>query len=277
MHFSLFDQWGAKNSLPVWAATRIGLDRLGASHASHDWNADVAIIWSTVWAGRMQPNHRVWHEFRNSDRPVVVLEVGMLRRGLTWKVGVNGTGMGCYNDQMLDPNRAKNLKLELDPWHQGDAVVIACQRHDSEQWHGQPNLSQWLQDTVQLVRAQTSRPIIVRPHPRQRCLIPAGCDADRPMKKPGTYDDYDLDRLLANAWCVINWNSGVSPIAAMRGVPVYVGPSSLAAPVGNLEWNNIERPLRPERDHWLHTLAHTEWLLDEIATGQPIARLLPAL
>jgi len=60
----------------------------------------------------------------------------------------------------------------------------------------------------------------------------------------------------------------------MHGVPAFVHSSSLAAPVANLDLAAIENPKRPDREAWLDQIAHTEWLTDEIATGEPLTRLL---
>jgi hypothetical protein len=92
---------------------------------------------------------------------------------------------------------------------------------------------------------------------------------------PNTYDDFDFSRALSNAWAVINWNSGPGSQAIMSGIPAFVGATSLAAPVANLDWSQIETPVRPDRSEWLINLAHTEWTCAELATGQPIARLFP--
>ena len=113
MRVSIFDQYGALNSAPVFEAVRAGLDSLGIKHNNMDSSADVAVIWSQVWAGRMQGNQQVWQYFRNNHRPVVVLEVGLLDRGKTWKVGVNGTGNTAYWGQGLDANRVNQLGLAL--------------------------------------------------------------------------------------------------------------------------------------------------------------------
>lgn len=278
MRFSLFDQWGARNSLPIWHAFRTGLDQLGLRHASHDTDADVAVIWSLVWSGRMRSNQAVWQQFRNSGRPVIVLEVGSLRRGLTWKLAVNGLGSGAYWGTGLEPNRAQRLDLTLEPWQQqGDHVLIAVQRHDSEQWAGQPNMSTWLQDVAWSVHRHTARPIQVRVHPRQGVVIPSSCKLQRPRAVTGTYDDFDFDQALRTAWCVINWNSGAGVRAAMLGCPVFVHESSLAAPVGNLDWSQIDRPVRPDRNHWLEQISHTEWTREEIASGYPITRIMSGL
>jgi hypothetical protein len=60
-------------------------------------------------------------------------------------------------------------------------------------------------------------------------------------------------------------------------VPAFVGAYSMAAPVANLDYAQIEKPHMPDRAAWLDDLCHTEWTLGEIATGMPIGRLLGRL
>jgi len=278
MRFGIFDNFGARNSGPVFAAFRQGLDRLGFTHVSHDLSADVAVIWSVVWAGRMQHNQSVWQRFRSQHRPVIVLEVGMLDRGHTWKLAVNGTGSYAYHGQGIDLDRPRKLGIQFQPWRDpGDHIVICAQRTDSLQWQGQPDMALWLASMRDRLRLYTQRPLRLRPHPRQRVPAVSGFSIDTSQPIAGTYDDFDLDRGLQQAWAVINHNSGPGVQAVLQGIPAFVDASSLAAPVANLDLANIESPARPDRGAWLLNLCHTEWRTDEIATGWPIERLLPGL
>ena len=276
MRFGLFNKFGALNSQPVFAAFQQGLDQLGLSYSSHNMSADVAVIWSVLWHGKMKNNQAVWQHFRNQGKPVIVLEVGMLQRGHTWKMGINGTGSAAIYGYGLDLQRPQKLNLQLKPWHTtGDDIVIALQRDDSEQWAGQPPVEKWLKQIVNQLRQVSQRPIVIRSHPRREVVVLPGCVIDKPLHMPNTYDDFDFDRVLNNAWAVVNWNSGPGSQAVMSGVPAFVGGDSLAAPVANLDWSQIETPARPDRSEWLINLSHTEWTCDELATGKPIARLFP--
>jgi hypothetical protein len=278
MRFSIFDNFGAKNSAPVFAAFRHGLDTLGFTHVSHDLNADVAVIWSVVWAGRMQENQRVWQHFRTQGRPVIVLEVGMLDRGHTWKMAVNGTGLYAYHGHGIDLDRPRKLGITTAPWrHTGDHVMVCCQRTDSLQWQGQPDMTTWLTSLRDRLRLYTQRPLILRAHPRYRVPAITGFELHAPRPLMGTYDSFDLDRGMRNAWAVINHNSGPGVQAVLQGTPAFVDASSLAAPVANLDLATIESPMMPDRGTWLIQLCHTEWRSEEIATGWPIERLLPGL
>ena len=274
MKISLFNNFGAKNSVPVFQAIAQGLSAQGHTVVYHDSTADVAVIWSMLWSGRMRPNQEVYATFRRQDRPVIVAEIGMIQRGQTWKIGVNGTGISSYNFDNLIANRADNLNLKLQPWRNGSNIVIAMQRQDSEQWHGQPPMNQWLESTVAEIRKHSNRPVVIRSHPRSGCNIPSGCLIDRPQFNAGSYDDFDFDRVLESAHCVVNWNSGPGPQALMAGVPAFVGPSSLASPIANWNLAQIENPPRSERSVWLEQLAHTEWTVEEIRSGLPFRRLV---
>lgn len=274
MKISLFNNFGAKNSVPVFQAIAQGLAAQGHTVVYHDPTADVAVIWSMLWTGRMRPNQEVYDAFRRQGKPVIVAEVGMIQRGQTWKIGVNGTGISSYNFDNLMPNRAAALGLSLRPWRSGTNIVIAMQRHDSQQWAGLPGINVWLDNLVSEIKQHSNRPIVVRPHPRGTCPMPQGCLIDKPRMTHGTYDDFDFDRVLATAHCVLNWNSGPGPQALMAGVPAFVGPDSLASTIANWDLSQIENPPRPNRTAWLEQLAHTEWTVEEIRSGVPFTRLV---
>jgi hypothetical protein len=278
MRFGLFHNFGAKNSQPVFDSFRKGLNALGFFHESHDMTADVAVIWSVLWSGTMRHNRDVWSHFRQQNKPVIVIEVGMLQRGHTWKMGVNGTGSYAYHGQGLDLSRPTKLGLSLQPWRStGDRIVVCAQRTESLQWQNQPCAEQWLSDVRNRLRLYTQRPLVLRTHPRQKITPPSGYILESPRPVTGTYDDFDFAKSLSDTWAVINHNSGPGCQAVISGVPAFVDASSLAASVGNLDLSQIESPVMPDRGSWFIRLCHTEWTVQEIATGWPIQRLLPGL
>lgn len=278
MKLAYFPNYAAKNSSPVIDAFIRGCAKIGITVVQNDMSADVAMIWSQLWAGRMAGNRMIWNTFRSNNRPVIVLEVGMLKRNVTWKVGVNGTGTGCYNLAQTYSNRAAHLGVALRPWTgQGSEILIAVQRSDSQQWVGQCSMQTWLEQTIQTVRTVTDRPIAIRCHPRQKIAVPQCCRADIPIQVPGTYDDFDFVQGLVDIWAVINHNSGPGCQSIMSGVPAFVDRSSLAWPVAAGRLQEIETPRRPDRQRWLEQISHSEWTVDEIITGQPLHRLLPLI
>lgn len=273
MIFSLFTESSAMNSTPVWEAVHQGLVRLGHQVRFNDVDAEVAVIWSQLWAGRMKPNLKTWQKFRATKRDVLVIEVGAIHRGETWRLLRNGEyRLPRHNHDQ----RAKTMGLTLAPWTQtGDEILIALQRPDSQQWHGQPDINTWLHSTVAEVRKYSQRPITIRPHPRYLSVaVPENCRLMQPQKLTGTYDGFDFLDALKHAWAVINWNSTPGTLAVMRGVPAFVSPTSIAASVANIDLSCLECPAMPDRQQWINDLAHTEWWLSEIADGCAIKQVM---
>ena len=277
MNISIFNKFGALNSVPVFEAFREGCKRNRIRVTEHDSAADVAVIWSQLWTGRMAPNRAVWQEFTAAGKPVIVMEVGQLMRGVTWKLGINGVNARAQWGEGSQENRAKLLSVRLQPWHQGDHILIAMQRTDSEQWAGLPSAEQWLRKTVDRIRAHTDRPIVVRPHPRQRLAPISGVQIQQPQALRGTYDEFDFRSNIGRAWAVVNENSGPGSQAIIDGVPAFVGADSMAVPVANTDFVLIEKPRMPDRSAWLEQLCHTEWTVSEIRSGLPLGRLLKSL
>ena len=277
MHISIFNKFGALNSVPIFEAFQEGCKKHRIRVSQHDSSADVAVIWSQLWVGRMAPNRAVWKEFTDSGRPVIVMEVGQLMRGVTWKMGLNGVNARAWWGEGTEPDRVRKLAMRLQPWHPGDHILIAMQRSDSEQWAGLPPADQWLAQTISRIREHTDRPIVVRPHPRQKLPLMPGIRIQQPQALRGTYDEFDFRSSLGRAWAVVNENSGPGTQSIIDGIPAFVGIDSMAAPVANQDFSLIENPLMPERAQWLEQLCHTEWTVNEIRSGHPIGRLLSRL
>lgn len=278
MKFSLFTKYGALNSKPVFAALEQSLRRAGHAVVHNDFNADVAVIWSVLWHGRMAHNQLVWNKFRAADKPVMVLEVGGIQRNVTWKVGLNGVNRDAYfGPPGNDESRVKKLGLSLESWktNKNGAILICTQHPKSHQWQGMPAVSEWLTTTVRTIRQKTDRPIVIRNHPRcnldflQSTFKNINYESPRPI--PGTYDDFDFS--FKDKWAVINWSSNPAAQAVIKGIPVFVGPSSLAHDVGNTNLENIENPVKPDRTQWLNDYAYTEYTVEEIARGIPLTNL----
>lgn len=273
MRFRLYREHGALNSHPIFNAFEEGLKKHGHSVVTD--GEYFPVIWSVLWHGRMLANKNIYHRCRSLNKPVVIIEVGNLLRGTTWRISldhINGHGFfGNYEN--LDPTRSKKLGVFLKPYKEKrkDEILIACQHEHSLQWEGQPSMSRWASNVVDHIRQFSDRKIVVRPHPRSNFEIPTkDIIFDRPAKVPNTYDDFNIDY---NYHCVVNFNSGPAVKAAIEGTPIICDSSSLAYPVSD-KFENIENLSLPDRDDWFLKLCHTEWLVDEIANGTALERIL---
>ena len=276
MRFSTFSRFSARNSGPVLAAVTHGLAQLGQTVSDHDESADVAVVWSRLWSGRMVNNKAIVDGFRATGRPVIIIEVGVLDRNQTWRVSLD---QQLFPAQGHDNTRAQQLGLQLTPWHKlGRSILIAIQNPKSDQWRGQLPIDEWVKQTVAQIRAHTDRPIEVRPHPRFPLQsLPTGCVLQTPQHLSNTYDSYDFEQACDRAWAVINFNSHPGIVSILRGTPAFVHASSWAAPVANTDLSLIETPSRPDRTQWLNDLAWTEWWLDELSSGAALQETVNGL
>jgi hypothetical protein len=280
MKFSLWTHYGALNSKPVFDAFKHSLIQAGHTVYENYSGADVDVIWSVLWSGRMSKNKLIWDTARSNNKPVIVLEVGGIQRGTTWKVGLNGINKGAFFSTGNDNSRAKLLGLNLKPWRTTGEHILICGQHErSLQWQNMPDMTQWIKNAIVEIRKFSDRKIVVRPHPR--CAIQTvenyfnNVSRQMPAKQQGTYDDYDMT--FSDAHAVINWSSNPGIHSVINGVPAFVGPSSLAYDVANHSLDNIENPSTPDREQWLNDYAHTEWTIQEISSGMPLKYLTERL
>jgi hypothetical protein len=272
MRFKIYRENGALNSSPVLDAFAAGLSRQG--HTIVNNNEDVGVIWSVLWQGRMRPNKAIYESFRRLNKPIIIIEVGNLKRGITWRICLNHiNSLGKFgNETDLNPQRPQFLNVSLQPvkGHRKSEILIACQHSASLQWEALPSIEEWVRQTISQIKKYSTRKIVVRPHPRSPIREKfADAVIELPKKIENSYDDFNIDY---NYHCVINHNSGPAVQAAINGTPTICDSSSLAFPVGE-KWENLENPQLPDREEWFLKLCHTEWTVEEIAQGIPISRL----
>ena len=168
MKFGLWTQYGALNSKPVFEALAHGLKLLGHQVEYNTDDCDIPVIWSVLWNGRMKPNEKIFKTARSEGKDVLVLEVGGLIRGKTWKVGLNGINREAnFGPEGNGPERVQKLELQLERWNTFGETIYICGQHDkSHQWRNMPPMGTWLLDIITQIRKMTSRKIIWRPHPR---------------------------------------------------------------------------------------------------------------
>lgn len=279
MKFKLWRQYGALNSQPVFDAFEHSVVSNGHTVSNSDdiRASDCHVIWSVLFNGRMAPNQDIWTRARTFGKPVIVLEVGGIKRGTTWKVALNGINRDAYfGDDIFQEERSKKFNLKLKPWRKDGEHILICGQHDkSLQWQNMPRMSQWVMDTIETIQKHTDRPIVFRPHPR--CRLPAiehqyrNVYRQEPRQVIGSYDDFDIN--FNNVYATVSWSSNPGIHSVIEGVPAFVGPSSLAYDVAGHDLNLINYPQTPDRTKWLENYAHTEYTIGEIEAGIPLNRL----
>ncbi len=257
----------ALNGGPPMNAMLSALRTAGIETQERSQDSDALLIWSALWSGRMAANQAVYRHYRAQDKPVIIIDIGALHRGTTWKVAVNNINATGYYGHLdnLDWNRPRKMNLKLGTLANPKShIVIAAQHTQSEQLAG-VDLDQWIRLQIQLLRNNTDRPIHIRPHPR--CSINTagltGVKIESPSRVSNTYDTFDLG---LDCHAIVNYNSGPGIQAAIAGVRPVVEMSSLAYPVG-VGLADIEQPYTTNRDLWLAQISHTEYTVPELEQG----------
>tara|TARA_B100000287_G_scaffold435049_1_gene501590 strand:- start:1235 stop:2104 length:870 start_codon:yes stop_codon:yes gene_type:complete len=280
MKIEIWPKHGPLNSKPVFEAFIKSLQNSGEEvHVNKNTNSDVAVIWSVLWQGRMSQYRSIYEKYKAQNKPVIVIEVGGIKRNETWKIGINGINREAdFANQNFDNDRWRKFNIELKPWRQnGNEIIICGQHHNSHQWRNNPPMQKWIEQQIIQIRKYTNRPIIVRPHPRNRIAINTNNFENvkiiYPIRDNKTYDDTDFSQRLNSAWAVVNYSSNPAMQSVFNGVPVFVSEASLSYDVGNKDLAKINNPEMPDRQTWANQLAYTEWWTNEIEKGLPWERI----
>ena len=171
----------------------------------------------------------------------------------------NGAGWWPVGEE----DRWPRCGIELAPWREsGEHVLVLPQRGFGEPGVAMPG--GWQAGALARLRRATKRPLVVRDH-------------------PGAHDARDPD--FTGAWAVVIWGSGAGIKALAAGIPVcfdmpnWIGADAASMGVDEIETPRLEdRPMgRPGVDPrvaMFRRLAWAQWSPIEIATGEPLARLL---
>ena len=282
MRIAYFPKQVALNGSSILSAFLDGCHRHGLETVENSLDADAAVIWSVLWSGRMVANQAVWSHYRSQNKPVIVIDIGALYRGETWKIAINSiTADGHYgHTENLDWSRPRKLGISLAlNFTRNPRIVVAAQHARSQQVVGLSSMEGWVVQQVEQLRTVTDRPIVVRPHPRSPLNwaglvnLPQDIVIETPVKVANTYDSYNL---AFDCHAIVNHNSGPGIQAALAGTRPIVNNSSLAYPV-SITINDIEQPYTVDRDQWLVEICHTEYTQEEIAQGHWYRRLESAL
>lgn len=164
----------------------------------------------------------------------------------------NGAGWWPVGDE----DRFTGMGVSLKPWRRNGGHLLALgQRGFGPQGIAAPK--DWLHRIPVRLRGCTVRPIQLRAHP--------GRVNPRPNLEPA----------LADCWAVLTWSSGAAVKAIAAGIPAFHDmPNWIGAPAAKHGFSDLERPFLGDRMPMFHRLSHAQWSVDELASGEPFARIL---
>ncbi|UHQ21895.1 hypothetical protein LVB77_14595 [Lysobacter sp. 5GHs7-4] len=198
--------------------------------------SDILVTWN-----RIRDGHTAACAFESRGLPVLVAENaswGNDFQGGHWYTLARGFHNKAGAFPVEGPERWDALTVELAPWRRSGETVVLPQRGI-----GPPGIAMPLSWTERVHREVGGR---IRKHPGQ--------SAARPLCED-----------LAQAGRVVTWGSGAAIRALMWGIPVR---SDMPGWIGEQDNTGAGRLAM------LRRLAWAQWQLHEIATGEPMRRLL---
>ena len=206
----------------------------------------------------------VWGVLRGSDRVVAYakqsgqyffyIDHAYFGRGHGANYRITRNGYEAGPVRKCPPDRLATHNISLAPWRSGSSNILVCP--PTEYFMTAHNCHDWLEKTLEALRRHTDRPIVVRRKPQ-----------------PGEPQE-PLADALQRAHALVTHSSNVAIEAVIAGTPVFVSPSSAAAPVGLTDLSKIESPVRPDREAWLAHLAYSQFSFEEIQSGAAWRMLL---
>lgn len=203
---------------------------------------DYLVLWNRQGAGELEAD--AWEA---KGGTVIVCENGYLQQvdKTYYAISMHGhNGSGWFPH---DPgeDRFSALGYGLKPWRGREGSVLICAQRGigSREMKSPPG---WAEKQLAFWKHVKSTPARIRPHPGNFApKVPLAAD-------------------LYGVVCCSIWSSAVGVQALAEGVPVvHHAPHWICAGAGN-----------SNRYEVLNRMAHAQWHYEEIATGEPFARIL---
>lgn len=161
----------------------------------------------------------------------------------------------------------KYFQQDIKPYRTGSKIII-CPPTGAIEWMF--DAQDWLSNTVETLKQHTDREIVVRDKP----MNPQVKRIDGVTTINGfakSKKDKPLAEDLAEAHCVITFNSGVGVTALCEGIPVICGPECASYPIAN-KLADVENLQQHDRQQWLNHLAYSQFTLNEMSSGYALAQ-----
>jgi hypothetical protein len=158
---------------------------------------------------------------------------------------LNSFQMTAVNDVPADRWKALKSSHTVKPWSRGGRhIVIAAPTKTYCRFHKCEN---WIADTIDLLARHTDRQLVIR-------------DKEQYRRRPIQTD-------IEGAHALVTHGSNAAVESVVLGCPVFVHHDSAAALVGKTDLTEIEKPVYPDREAWLQSLAYCQFNERELTDG----------
>jgi hypothetical protein len=233
-----------------------------------DSEADGAIIVG-IGGGRhpTMGARTIFDAYLRAGKHVIFIDKGYTRAD-TFRVVANGFQPKYLMSVNRPLDRLHKSRISVQPFDKkrGDAILFDGASNKYCVWCGlptpdKPDQQEWGRQVIAKIKQHTDRPVIYRPRPSHNLPIPIeGAElSTRPLN-----DD------LARAHVVVSHGGNIGFDAIVAGKPHFMIKESIAWPVSETDWNNLDTPYVPtteKRQQWLANVRYSEWTLDELNQG----------
>jgi hypothetical protein len=147
-----------------------------------------------------------------------------------------------------------NPTLQYCGWRKpGSKILLVLSTEKPFQYYGE-NQDEWLKTVISTLKQHTDREIVIR---------------EKASRGERTNDTI-YDALNDDVYALVTYNSIAAIEAIQFGIPAFALAPTAADPVGNKDLTQIENPNKPSEEiiqKWLHSIAYSQFSLDEIITG----------
>jgi len=252
------------------------------------YNDYPAMIMAAYPESRLMNKSNYWNEYQKIEGPILIRGIANYKLGLHHKqIGKdyyfietgylgnypspnNRTGRKIYHRIVknamqhtsimnVPDDRWKKLvsfnpSLEYKGWKKsGSKILIVLSTQKPFQAYGDDQ-EKWLDNVIKTIKENTDREIVFREK-----------NARNERTTDTIYNALDND-----IYAVVTYNSIAAVEAIQYGIPAFALAPTAADPVGNKDLRMIERPIMPDEEivkKWLHSLAYSQFSLNEIITG----------
>lgn len=147
-----------------------------------------------------------------------------------------------------------NSDLNYRGWKKpGSKILVVLSTEKPFQYYGEDR-DAWINNVIATLKQHTDREIVIR----------------QKASRGERTNDTIYDALDDDIYALVTYNSIAAVEAIQYGIPAFALAPTAADPVGNKDLTQIENPNRPDKElvqRWLHSIAYSQFSLDEIITG----------
>ncbi len=283
--------------LPLLAATAEGARKLGWEVKICDdltWcQGELDVFWGS-WKSFDMDHHKLKRDIVANSKNFIVLETRLIGHHSVGnftdmeyaRVGLNGflcdTGFFGKVDNTSKRWQLMSQHLQRIPQpveRNADGYFLIIMQLANDASLRGLDINQWALKTCQSIRVFSKRKIVIRMPQRiynyNQDILQAIARIENVEFLKGTSDN--IVSSLAGCFCSITYSSGMGVDSLIAGRPTIAmdaGSFAFSCSDHEITGGILENPKLENRDQQLNDLAYFQWNAQELATGEPLRRLL---